>query len=222
MIDGSQAAIVPQAIEEAIKALGYKMLELQQRHGDAVSDPMVAFNKAIGKTVIYVYPEKEKVDGINYAVNCGWQGAYAKGCQVTELFPEQDFPEQAWLILIAGKTLSTESSITGTALVTHEFAHNVTWSHGHLRTNLNGFNFVLYVGLDFAVENMDAFGVQAGRDTYLDETARDSNLYWQSELTADAIASWALDQIGGPYEESVRREVEGMLLCYYYHDDPSC
>lgn len=216
VISGQPDAVPPDVIGSAIKALGEKILILQHEQGIDVNEVSSAFRTGIGPSVIYIYPGQDKIDGINYALNCGWEGSYAKGCQLTTIFPEQVFPENAWLILIAGNSLTSDTPITGIGLVVHEFAHNLTWHEGHLPDNHDGFNFVRYVGLDFAVDNMDALGVQAGRDTYIDKVARESNLYWQSELTADAVASWALDRIQGPYKESVTREIKGMLVCDYY------
>jgi hypothetical protein len=91
--------------------------------------------------------------------------------------------------------------------------HNLTWGRGHMPDNVEGFSFVRYVGDEFAIRHFDSFGIQSGRAAYSDEEARASNPRWRAELTADAIASWALDRINGPYAASIGEFVRESIIC---------
>lgn len=181
--------------------------------GQVPADPYETFTKTYGKTVIRIYPDRTLVDGVHVGVNCGWEGLFASGCRLKETYPEQEFPHGAWLILLGGGYMTLSPSDENVGLFAHEIMHNLTWGGGHLPDNVNGYSYVHYVGDEFAIRYMDNLGVQAGRDTYVDETARSANPSWRSELTADALASWALGEVTGP---------DGPMVNHYLHDLMAC
>jgi hypothetical protein len=211
------AGITDQSIDElrpilaAIETLGGKTPELVGLDREVEADRCSAVITVFGPTVFQLYPERSKVDGVHYAINCGWEGRGAQGCQNLDIYPEQEFPQGAWLILLAGEPLLDDYK--NTALVIHEMSHNLTWGGGHNPANVGGLSYPLYVGDDFAIRYIDALGVQLGSDSYRDEAARRANPGWRAEITADAVASWALDLIQGPYAESVGAYIHDMLVC---------
>ncbi|MBN1313064.1 MAG: hypothetical protein JXB30_16750 [Anaerolineae bacterium] len=178
-----------------------------------------AVNTLFGPTVFHIYSDRERVDGVNYALNCGWEGKGAQGCKHPDIFPEQEFPEGAWLILMAGKPLLDDYK--NTALVIHEMGHNLTWGGGHRPDDIDGVSYPLYVGDAFAIKYIDAFGIQLGSDSYRNQQARSANPMWRTEITADAIASWALDLFQGPHADSVAAYIHDMLVCAMA-DGPLC
>ncbi|MBN1428227.1 MAG: hypothetical protein JXB07_07570 [Anaerolineae bacterium] len=196
-------------IVAAAIALGDKTPELFGLDREKEEDRYTAVRNLFGPTVFRVYSEREKVDGVNYAVNCGWEGRGAQGCKHPDIFPEQEFPEGAWLILMAGKPLLDDYK--NTALVIHEMGHNLTWGGGHYPDNVDGFSYPRYVGDSFAIRYADTLGIQLGSDSYRDEQARGANPMWRAEITADAVASWALDLFQGPHADSVSRYIRDML-----------
>lgn len=194
----------------AAAALGDKCPELFGLDGAHEADRYAAVTTLFGPTVIRVYSDRAKVDGVNYAINCGWEGRGAQGCKHPDIYPEQEYPQGAWLILFAGKPLLDDYK--NTALVIHEMSHNLTWGGGHFPDNVDGFSYPQYVGDDFAIKYWDALGIQLGSDSYRDQPARSANPRWRAEITADAIASWALDLFQGPYAESVSDYIHDMLV----------
>jgi len=180
-----------------------------------------AFGLLYGPTTIYIYPDKSSIDGVNVAINCGWEGRYAQACQLTSIFPEQLYPSTSWLILVAGRGVLEMDVSESSGLIAHELAHNLTWGNGHNPSNLGGFSFVRFVTDEFAIRYFDTFGVTAGIDAYRDEKARNAHPRWRAELTADAIASWAFDEIHGPYAESIANYVQQSMICDWLRK-PDC
>lgn len=195
----------------AADALGDKCPELFGLDETIDGDRYAAVASLYGPTVIRVYPERDRVDGVNYAINCGWEGRGAQGCKHLGIFPEQEFPQGAWLILFAGQPLLDDYK--NAALVIHEMSHNLTWGGGHNPENIDGFSYPKYVGDGFAITYWDALGIQLGSDSYRDQTARSANPQWRTEITADAIASWMLDLFLGPYANSISDYIHDMLVC---------
>jgi hypothetical protein len=195
----------------AAAALGDKCPELFGLDGANEADRYAAVTRLFGPTVIRVYADRAKVDGVNYAINCGWEGRGAQGCKHPDIFPEQEYPEGAWLILFAGQPLLDDYK--NTALVIHEMSHNLTWGGGHNPDNIDGFSYPGYVGDDFAITYSADLGIQLGSDAYHDQPARAANPRWRAEITADAIASWTLDLFQGPYADSVAAYIHDMLVC---------
>ncbi len=186
---------------EAVYRLGQSALPLMGSGSMTLDKQHQAFTDLFGPTVIYIYSEADTLVELHYGFNCGWQGKQANGCQNKDLFPEQEFPEAAWLILFAGNPLLHGGDrIQGKWVVAHELAHNLTWGEGHKPTPLN---YVTYASEKFAIDHFPAFGSQAGLHAYKDQTARDAHSLWRYELTADAIASWGLQDVIGPHAETV-------------------
>lgn len=202
---------VLQPVVAAAAAMGSRTPELLGLDSAAESDRYAAVNTLFGPTVMRVYADREKVDGVNYAINCGWEGRGAEGCKHPDIFPEQEYPAGAWLILFAGQPLLDDYK--NTALVIHEMSHNLTWGGGHNPGNVAGFSYPRYVGDDFAIQYSDALGIQLGSDCYRDQAARTANPRWRAEITADAIASWMLDLFLGPYTDSISSYIHDMLVC---------
>ncbi len=205
----------------AADALGAKAVEVLTAGRERAMSRGASFRQLYGPTIIRIYQHKYTVDGVHAGVNCGWEGRFAAGCKYPSLFPEQDFPTEAWLILIAGERVPGSGDSEGAGLIAHEIVHNLTWGLGHNPANMKGFSYVRYVGDDFAVRYMDALGVHIGYDAYKDDTARSANPRWRAELTADAIASWALDDIHGPYIESIANYIRQSMVCDLY-GGPDC
>lgn len=203
-------------VSAAVDTLGSTASKLF-KDGESIEMPRsAAFARLFGPTEIMIYPKARFVDGVHAAVNCGWEGRFAQGCAYVSVYPEQYFPTGKWLILIAGNRIPGVTASEGRALVAHELAHNLTWGHGHLVTNVDGFNFVRYVGDEFAIKYFDTFGIHAGIDEYGSQAARAANKRWRSELTADAIASWSFGEINGPFADSIGNYVRLSMLCELY------
>jgi len=194
----------------AATVLGDKTPELTGLDSEIEANRHTAVKTLFGLTVFRVYSDRDKVDGVNYAINCGWEGKDAQGCRHPDIFPEQEFPEGAWLILMAGKPLLDDYK--NTALVIHEMGHNLTWGGGHHPDAVDGVSYPRYVGDAFAIKHIDVLGIQLGSDSYRDQQARTANPMWRTEITADAIASWALDLFQGPYADSVAAYIHDMLV----------
>jgi|GEM_PF-6816048 len=173
-----------------------------------------------GPTVIYVYPEQATVDGVHPGLNCGWEGRQEPGCLLASIHPAQTFPEQAWLILLAGEALASPGEIQAVHLAAHELAHNLTWGEGPYEGG-GAFDYAFYAGDLHFMAHAGAFGVQVGRYAYESEAARAAYRYWRQELTADAIASWALDDLQGPHSESVGGYLTDFMLCVM-QNRPDC
>jgi len=202
-----------QAILSALHALGLKAAEVYEAAAGLHLSGHSAFARLFGPTYVRVYPSKLTVDGIHAAINCGWKGRDARGCAAPGTYPEQVFFTQGWLILVAGDSINDSDVSFGDGLIAHELVHNLTWGRGHLPDNVEGFSFVRYVGDEFAIRYFDTFGVQVGQDAYNDEASRASNTRWRTEVTADAVASWALDRINGPYAVSIADYVRKSIIC---------
>lgn len=199
----------------AVRALAARLASLAPPGADSDPDGVHVFGRIFGPTVLRIYPNQNTVDGVHAALNCGWEGRFAAGCKQPDIFPEQDFPPRAWLILVSGGFMAV-SPDGGVGLIAHEMSHNLTWGSGNLESNVEGWNFATYVGDYFVIEYMDYLSVQAGRDTYVDEAARAANPTWRAEITADFIASWALDGIQGPDVKVVNKYLDAFMTCKVY------
>jgi hypothetical protein len=204
------------AVLAAVQALAAKIAGIAPEGSASDPDGVHTFSAVFGPTVIRIDPSRAAVDGVHAGLNCGWEGQFATGCKQPDIFPQQTFPNGAWLILIGGAFMSNSAPDSGVGLVAHELIHNLTWGGGNLPSNVGGWSFVRYVGDDFAFEYMDYFGVQIGRYAYETESARTANPTWRSELTADALASWALDEIDGPDQKVVVHYIQGLMVCKVY------
>jgi hypothetical protein len=208
-----------EAILSAVHRLAVRAADLYREKEEGSVEPYHAFKDLFGPTVIHIYQGRTTVDGVHLGINCGWQGRFAEGCRSADLFPEQNFPNGAWLILFAGEPLGSDPTEQGAGLIAHEVVHNLTWGGGSRPSNVGGFSYVHYVGDEFAIKYMDSLGIQAGRASYVDEQARKSNPLWRAEMTADAVASWALDRIEGPDAPVIRRYIHDMMVCRIFGGD---
>lgn len=200
-----------QAVLAGVTALESKCVMLpgsHQFHGEGYT-----FQDIFGPSTIKIVTDRGTIDGTHFGLNCGWEGRYSEGCRDLSIYPDQIFPAHEWLLLFSGQYLDSVSPQQAAGLVAHEFAHNLTWGHGHNPSNVDGYSYVRYVGDDFAIRFMDYLGVQEGRDQYKDEEARGTHPLWRAELTADAIASWALSDIRGPYASIIAGYIHDMMAC---------
>jgi hypothetical protein len=197
----SEAELAP--IYEAVSAYGERILAVAQPELSEGVTPQEAFLKVFGPTVVRVYPGAETVNGVHYALHCGWEGRGSNGCQATSVYPEQEFPEDAWLILFAGNPLGRDGPEVGVRLAAHELVHNLTQGGGHDPGNVGGLNYMQFAGEPYGLDHVQAFGVQVGLYAYVDEAARAAHEFWRRELTADALASWGLADWRGPYAERI-------------------
>ncbi|HEC21310.1 MAG TPA: hypothetical protein ENI95_00165, partial [Chloroflexi bacterium] len=173
-------------VYEAVSRLGEYVLRVGEAGRFTPATPDQAFREVFGPTVVRIYPARDTVDGVFYAAHCGWEGREANACRSTSIYPEQEFPEGAWLILFAGNPLLRSGPEEGVRLAAHELAHNLTRGGGHDPENVGGLNYVRYAGMPYGLEHAQAFGVRVGLYAYATEEARRSHACWQCELTADA------------------------------------
>jgi hypothetical protein len=200
----------------AVRALSSKISALDPDGPQAGEASTQTFIDVFSHTMIRVYLDRTTIDGKHVAVNCGWEGRFSAGCKTAEIYPEQEFPDDAWLILVSGRYLDSTVVTESTGLIAHELIHNLTWGGGHLPPDVNGYSYVRYVGDDFALDYIDYLGVQVGRDTYWTEAARAANADWRAELNADSFASWSLDLIEGPDAKAVNRYITNYMICRVY------
>jgi hypothetical protein len=197
----SESEVAP--IYEAVSAYGERILAVADPELSEGITPQQAFLDVFGPTVIRVYPAAETVNGVHYALHCGWEGQGSNGCRAASVYPEQDFPDDAWLILFAGNPLGRDGPETGVRLAAHELVHNLTQGGGHDPGNVGGLNYMQFAGEPYGLDHVQAFGVQVGLYAYVDEAARADHEFWRRELTADAVASWGLADWQGPYAERI-------------------
>lgn len=210
-----------ESLLSALHALGAKAIDIYMIAKDVRKEEPTAFRDLFGPVTIYIYPGKSTIDGINAAINCGWEGRGARGCSVPEIFPEQMFPTHSWLILVAGDVITNQNTEFGSSLIAHELVHNLTWGGGHMPNNKVGYSFVRYVGDEFAIRHFGWFGIQLGSGSYANEASRASHPRWRAELTADAVVSWAFNKITGPYSASISAFIRDSLVCILT-DAPDC
>jgi hypothetical protein len=208
----SEAEVEP--IYRAVSAYGERILSVAQPELSEGVTPQDAFLKVFGPTVIRVYPGADTVNGVHYALHCGWEGRGSNGCQATSVYPEQEFPEDAWLILFAGNPLGRDGPEVGARLAAHELVHNLTQGGGHDPGNVGGLNYMHFAGEPYGLDHVQAFGVQVGLYAYADEGARAGHEFWRRELTADAVASWGLGDWVGPYAERVSGYLDEYMAAY--------
>jgi len=211
--DGLNEAEV-EPIYQAVSAYGERILAVADPELSDGLTPQEAFLAVFGPTTIRVYPGAETVNGLHYALHCGWEGRGSNGCQATSVYPEQDFPDDAWLILFAGDPLGREGPETGVRLAAHELVHNLTQGGGHDPGNVGGLNYMRFAGEPYGLDHVQAFGVQVGLYAYVDEAARADHEFWRRELTADAVASWGLAEWQGPYAERISGYLDEFMAGY--------
>jgi hypothetical protein len=208
----NEAELAP--IHQALSAYGEHILAVADPELSEGVMPQEAFLKVFGPTVLRVYPAAETVNGVHYALHCGWEGRGSNGCQVASVYPEQEFPDNAWLILFAGNPLGRDGPEVGVRLAAHELVHNLTQSGGHDPGNVGGLNYMQFAGEPYGLDHVQAFGVQVGLYAYIDETARADHEFWRRELTADAVASWGLADWQGPYAERINGYLDEFMAAY--------
>jgi hypothetical protein len=71
-----------------------------------------------------------------------------------------------------------------------------------------------FAGEPYGLDHVQAFGVQVGLYAYVDEGARANHEFWRRELTADAIASWGLDDWVGPYADRISSYLDEYMAAY--------
>jgi hypothetical protein len=208
----SESEVEP--IYRAVSAYAERILAVAEPELSDGLTPQEAFLKVFGPTVIRVYPGAETANGVHYALHCGWEGRGSNGCQTTSIYPEQEFPTSAWLILFAGNPLGRDGPEEGVRLAAHELVHNLTQGDGHDPRNVGGLNYMQFAGEPYGLDHVQAFGVQVGLYAYVDEEARAGHEFWRRELTADAIASWGLADWVGPYAERINGYLDEYMAAY--------
>ncbi len=212
-MDGPLSSVALTPIALTVRAYADRLAALRDTPPSDSALPYATFQALFGPTVIHIYPDRHTLDGTLHAMHCGWAGLQERGCQLSTLHPAQTFPQDAWLIVFAGEALASPDTLWSVHLVAHELAHSLTWGEGPYAAGEGAFDYVFYAGQPFVMTHTEAFGVRMGAYAYETEVARANHRFWRQELTADAIASWALDALQGPHAESVRGYLDDFLQC---------
>ncbi|GAB4467311.1 MAG: hypothetical protein Kow00124_00060 [Anaerolineae bacterium] len=212
-VDGppSSAALTPIAL--TVRVYADRLAGLPDAPPVDGISPYAAFRALFGPIVIHIYPDRYTLDGTLHAMHCGWEGLQERGCQIPAIHPARTFPPDAWLIVFAGEALASPDSLWSVHLVAHELAHSLTWGEGPYAAGEGAFDYVFYAGQPFVMTHAEAFGVQMGAYAYETEAARADHRFWRQELTADAIASWALNDLQGPHAGSVGGYLDDFMRC---------